>query len=458
MLNPEAIFFLLAFAAIFWVGIFVLTSNPFNQLSRVGAGLLFVLSLFLLSGVFIFTANDLAEFRTIFRLNAFTIYLPAALWFHSSVLMLKKNEQMKWRFLIWVGYFIAIASSLLELVSDLVINYDKVIYPVSRFKFIYDKGPLFFPAVGFVVVYFLLTSKNLWDLYRVSKEKTQEWFKYLFPLATSLFFALGVALIVSTFIFSPVKQVKEAGEMILIFSVALLAINVLINRLFLDGAKANLGKEFFYSSITVAAFLAIYLAALFSFKISPIPRNLILISIFVALILITHSTYDWIMSFVRNIFYKGEVILPRVTDEEVSLALRNFRRPECLEESSLMRLKLVAVGNQKPSIDKLRDLLKEAVSYFKQDEPLRRSRSILRYEILKMISEQVEEGQILWDLGFEEYPLEIAEKGEGQKPRFVIQNPTDYQATSRNAFIALKKEAIHGLAWRISYLEKHFKG
>jgi len=69
----------------------------------------------------------------------------------------------------------------------------------------------------------------------------------------------------------------------------------------------------------------------------------------------------------------------------------------------------------------------------------------------------VDEGQIFWDLGFEEYPLQILEKAEGQKPRLPIERPTDYQATSRNAFISLKKEAIHDLAWRISYLEKHFK-
>jgi hypothetical protein len=312
-------------------------------------------------------------------------------------------------------------------------------------------------AIIFVLIYLTLTGFNLLQNFLKAPAKDKDWLKFIFPVATTALFALGVFLIVLTFFIGPNAMVKEAGETTISISVALLAVNVLLNRLFLDGAKSNIGREFIYSSITVSLIVFAYLFLLSFFGIEVTPRNLAFLSAFILLTLITHSTYDWVMSFVRNLFYSHEVSLPRANDEEVSVALRNLNRPERLESSSLMRLKLVAVGNPKPSLDKLRDLLKGSINYFEQDKPLRRSRSTLKYEILKLISEQVEEGQILWDLGFEEYPLGIAENGDGKKPRFAIASPTDYQAISRNAFIALKKEAIHDLAWRISYLEKHSK-
>ncbi len=455
MLDPAVLAFLFAFAAIFWVGIFVLTSNPYNTLSRVGASLLFCLSLYLLSGAFLFSSHSLGEFRNIFRINAFTIYFPAAIWLQVSVLMLKKSDQKKWKFLVLLGYMLALIFSLLEFKTDLVLNYDKVIYPVSRFKYIYAKGPLFFIAIGFVLSYFFLTSRNLLELYKKAKNGDEGKLKYLFPLVTSLIFATGLILIVSTFVLGPIREVKEAGEMIVSLAIVLLAANVFFNRLFLDGAKTNLGKEFLYSTFTVTVIVLVYLGTLLSFQVKFGIKNLIFLSIFILLVLLTHTTYDWIMSFVRNIF-QGDISFPRVTDEEVNTALRNLQRPERLEASTLMRLKSVASSNPKPSLDKLRDLIKESVEYFKPDDDIR-TKAALKYNILKMISDQVEEGQILWDLGFEEYPLGIAENGNGNKPRFAISSPTDYQATSRNAFITLKKEAIHDLAWRISYLEKHFK-
>jgi hypothetical protein len=39
-------------------------------------------------------------------------------------------------------------------------------------------------------------------------------------------------------------------------------------------------------------------------------------------------------------------------------------------------------------------------------------------------------------------------------PLFKVESMSDYIATSRNAFIALKEESIHDLDWRLSYLEK----
>ena len=75
-----------------------------------------------------------------------------------------------------------------------------------------------------------------------------------------------------------------------------------------------------------------------------------------------------------------------------------------------------------------------------------------------LTQDSAEEGQILWELGFEGYPMKImAGEDSTRKPIFSIESMSDYTATSRNAFIALKKEAIHDLAWRLSYIEKTTK-
>ena len=69
--------------------------------------------------------------------------------------------------------------------------------------------------------------------------------------------------------------------------------------------------------------------------------------------------------------------------------------------------------------------------------------------------DQAEEGQILWELGFGEYPVKIMRReSESRPPFFQAKAISDYPYASRNAFMALRKEALHGVAWRISYLEK----
>ncbi len=456
MFSLTVILFLVVSAFIFWVGIFVLTSNPFNTLSRVGAALLFTSSIFFLTGAFIYSAGSVEETRFIFKSSAFAVYLSAVLWCHVSVLLSDAPAQRKWFGVLVLGYFLGVGLSVLETSTNLVFDYDTLAAPISRFKFIFSKGPLFYPAAVFIVFYASLSSYNLLQLYLGAKDRAKCWFKYTFPLVASVLFTIGFLTLLVPFIFTHSTLIKSIAEVVLGLSILLLAANVFANRLFLDGARSNFGREFVYSTITVFGLSIIYLGLIFIFNLEVSINKILFISIFIFVLLSTHTLYDWIMSFVRNIFYRGEVFIPRVTDEEISLALRNYNKPSRLEQSTLLRLRVVNNDVTSP-VDRLRDLIKESIAYFKLDDSHTRSRASLKYFMLKHIADQVEEGQILWDLGFEEYPLEIAERAEGRKPRFAITSPTDYQATSRNAFINLKKEAIHDLAWRISYLEKHQK-
>jgi len=108
----------------------------------------------------------------------------------------------------------------------------------------------------------------------------------------------------------------------------------------------------------------------------------------------------------------------------------------------------------------LRTEVEECIEYFKptKDES-KRTKTNLKYYLLKMLTyEDAEEGQILWELGFEDYPVAImTRENRARGPIFKVSAPSDYYFTSRNAYLALKKEAIHDIAWRLSYLEKSQK-
>lgn len=448
-----SLLFLFAALSIFWVGIFVFTTNPFNKLSRLGSLLLIVLACFNIVGYLLYSTSSYKDYAVIYRYFGFPLIFIPVIWFHIAVLITKARISKFWVSLIFLGYILGIASYLIDATTFLVFDYNKLIAPVSRSHFIFAPGPLFYLALIHMFVFFSLAFFIFVKRY-FEVRRTPEKLKLLFPFLISLIFMLGFLTIIASSVFITNVYVRETGEDIIALGAILLVINVVLNRLFLEEAKSNLYKEFIYSTITSFSIILTYTVVLIIFHVKAAGLNVVFIPLFLLLLLLTHSIYDWVMSFVRNVF-QGEISLPRVTDEEVGIALRNLRRPDRLEESTLLRLKL-AKESTKPNLDRLKEIVITSIEYFRPEEE-NRTRATLKYNILKLIGNQVEEGQILWDLGFEEYPLEIAEKANRQKPRFAIASPTDYQAISRNAFISLKKEAIHDLAWRISYLEKHHK-
>jgi len=219
-----------------------------------------------------------------------------------------------------------------------------------------------------------------------------------------------------------------------------------------------LDKVFFIKTLVVVVITSIYFAA---FVASGVELNFsvyVLLILTMLLVILTHTLYDWISTFVNDLLYNVKSGLSIVTDEEVNFALKNLNDYEKLENSTLLRLglvdRLMKVKNLTP-IDALREVIGESVEYFNSNES-QRVKKALKYQILKMIAHnEAEEGQILWELGFEEYPVKIlTQENKTRGPLFQITAPSDYSYKSRNAYLALKKEAIHDVVWRISYLEK----
>ena len=297
MFEPNVIVLIILSALIFWVGIFVFTSNPFSTLSRIGSALIFVSSAFLITGAFLFSAGSLEEYRLIFRLSAFTMYMSAILWFHISVLLSGAEVQKKWFGVVTVGYFFGILLSILEPVTNLVFDYENVIAPVSRYKFIFAKGPLFYPAVIFILSYASLATFNLSQLYKNNKNRPESLIKFLFPIVASLSFTVGFLMIVTSFAINENRVFKSIGEAVSVLSVVLLATSVFINRLFLEGWKASLGREFVYSTIAVFIIVALYIVMLLLFQFETKANVILFVSTLIFLLLATHTLYDWLMSF-----------------------------------------------------------------------------------------------------------------------------------------------------------------
>lgn len=175
------------------------------------------------------------------------------------------------------------------------------------------------------------------------------------------------------------------------------------------------------------------------------------------------STKEQISTFWNDLLFNPFKGFSITTDKDTGDSLRNFHSFPELEKSNLLNLTLVKKKSKSlhsVPVDALRKVLEEAIEYFKpENNPSKRIKSNLKYNILRMTAfDQAEEGQILWELGFEEYPVKIMSQARSyREPLFKIQSPSDYTYTSRNAYLALKKEAIHDITWRISYLEKQAK-
>ena len=236
--------------------------------------------------------------------------------------------------------------------------------------------------------------------------------------------------------------------------------------LLIEETKIVFGKTFFYSTIVIAIIIVLYLSIILSAKSQFLSLgSLIVPYILVYLLIATHPAYDWLSTFVRDLVYNVSSGFSLVNDPEVYQVLKNYKNPRLLENVPLLRLNLInqemRKDKAKTPVDGLRNILEESIEYFRpeEDERTRRTKANLKYHLLKMIAfDQAEEGQILWELGFEEYPLRIlSQESRSRPPLFKSISASDYNYISRNAFIALKKEAIHDIAWRISYLEKQAK-
>lgn len=313
-------------------------------------------------------------------------------------------------------------------------------------------GVLLIPAVLLQVLYSLSGSILFF------KKTKNEFIKNLLPSLAGIIMATTATFVaVSFYIVIPTADKWftvgwAASDFLFIYS-------MIRYHLFMPSEKIIFDRGFYYRTLLIVIFVSLYLVILPLSGIKYSFNVLMLLNFLILLVLFTHSFYDWFGTFINDILYNILSGFSVVTDQEVSEVLKNYNNPGKVENCSLLRLSIVKRRIQKDTlpVDALREVVREAIEYFKpENEPNHRIKSNLKYQLLKMIAfDQAEEGQILWELGFMEYPTRIISNEKiGREPLFFTESASDYSYTSRNAYLALKKEVIHDVAWRISYLEK----
>jgi len=454
--NPFSIPTAVVLATTWWFTVYFFSRNPYSNKIRALCLATFLISFYALLGVLQSNLKGSDQhYVLVQRVFIWAIAFPAPAWFYFSVRMLPKDLRSNMKPFVVVGFLSGAVIAFLGAFTNLIYDYSNISLTKSSAIYLIAPGKLIWLLSVQIIFFLFLATFNFFRSALKSKETRKRQGFYTLTAASLVIFFGGVYLTSNVFLGNVTPETP--GEILLLFGLILAIFAIIWYSLDLGMGVMLWGREFVLITIEVlvlyAVFGSVYLFIQFPYSF----KLLLLIIAGLMLIPVTQVGHDWFSSFVRNIVYQKKLAIPKVTDGEVTTALRNYNHPETLEESSFLRLNLLNKMEDEEGLDRitsLKKLLKTAIDYLKPDNVESRNKPNLKYQMLKLISEQAEEGQILWDLGFGEYPLEIAEKLEGDQPRFAINHPTDYQAISRNAFISLKKEAIHDLAWRISYLEK----
>lgn len=431
-----------------WFGIYVVSKNPFSKLYWL------VFALFLGFGLTIFTDSILLQTPNIYeyikwqKITDWPLFLAPIFFYHISLLTKHKFSRAEIMFLI-AGYIGSLVFYIIDIKGGLILKETEIRLHDFRRVDGFEPGILLAPSIIYVCLYVLMGTINY-----ISKIKRNFW-KFFFPgLSGILILFIGTVVIISYYTY--ISWVDNFFSYTIALALIIFAYGIVKYHAFPSSKVFD--KAFLYKTIAIIFIVLIYLTAYFIAKVEVTFPVYVLLILTVFLVLFSHSFYDWFSTFINDLIYNVSSGLSVVNDEEVNQALKDYCRPSRLESSSLLRLELVEKQNKKMPVDALRNLLGEAIDYFKPEtsEKNRRIKPNLKYQILKMIAfDQAEEGQILWELGFDEYPVKIlTQENKTRKPLFNINSPSDYSYISRNAFIALKKEAVHDVAWRISYLEK----
>lgn len=461
-LSSFVIFELVIGLFLWWTAIYLITQNPTNKIAQLSALLMTALSFYFSSDVFFAAIEITKQYYldpVILRSFSWAMYLPPLLICHTSFLLLKGKSSLWRKLALPFAYLLTFALIIIEITTNFIRNYS-FFYSSNFHGNLSEATGHYFYLIGILFIsIMIITAYNFYQTMKLEQKLSNNWYKYFWPFIGNLLaILLGPVVLLSYYGYIPHPIFLPATDFLLM--VLPLTYSIIRYNLFIDEAKIIFGRKFYYSTLAVAVLIGIYSAIIgLTVKFDSI-HSIILPFILIYLLIASHPLYEWVVTLLRDIIYRVPSGHSLITDDEVANAIREYNNPEKLEENTISKLDIVEArikrGEIKTQVDGVRAVVKDAIEYFKPDHEIdRRIKKNLKYQILKMIAfDESEEGQILWELGFDEYPVKIMSNNRGQKPKFEVVSPADYTYTSRNAYLALKKEAIHDVTWRISYLEK----
>lgn len=449
--TPFQIFELFIGLFTFWVGVHQLSQNAKSTLSWL------VFFFFLTFGFIIFTdpivstTPDYKAYVLWQKITDWPLFLMPTLCLHIAVYV--NNLTKKLKPYLFTAYTCSLFLFFADLKGGLVLKESIVRFNDFRRIDSFAPGVLMIPFVIFCVVCFI-TGIYYFNMARKATRNN----KYILPMLGLIIISITAIITGAAYYIniSSVSTIFDTGTIIgpIFFVYFILSYYQLVNN-----ERNIFDKSFIYKTIVLCLVIGYYVTIFLSGRGGMNFLDLIFMTFLVFSIIISHSAYEWLNTFVNDLLYNPDAGFSVVSDEEVGNALKNYTCPEKLEDSSLLRLKIIypKKGDGQVPVDNLKKILSSTVEYFKPEEnENRRTKQNLKYQLLRMlVFDEAEEGQILWELGFEGYPVRIMNQSSLEhKPKFADFGPADYTYTSRNAYLALKKEAIHDVTWRISYLEK----
>jgi hypothetical protein len=440
--------------AIWWLGVYVLSRNVRSSVARLIFAFLLCLSVYFTGDLI---SRGIIDYKTnsqIWRWITSSYIFPIALIFHFSVVTTGSQKDPVNRLLILPAYLVAICYLLISITTDLFINYQALVKYIPGVGYVNARGPLFWTLAIYIGISLLGATRNYVKKQQQSGAAQR---KYKLAILSSLLYLIVGPITVGLYYLPNQLVTVQLTPYLIILPFIPLFISIFFYKLVSDVDSVFSIREFAY--LSGAMFLINLINGLIFLSFAPLlgESARYLVAIFMFITIFTHGFYDWLTTFIRDLLYNAGRGFSLITDQEVTDLVRNFYNPEKLETNSLLKFTAVkSRATDKKLVDSAHHLTREAIGYFQQPDFPRRTKQNLKYQLLKMATlDEAEEGQILWELGFDGYPMKIM-SGESttRKPLFKIESMSDYTATSRNAFIALKKEAIHDLAWRLSYLER----
>ncbi|MDP3992977.1 MAG: hypothetical protein Q8Q05_02065 [bacterium] len=462
MFDPPDIIRILVGAILFWIGVYLVSRNIKSQLAWVLFIFLFSLSWYIVF-VDVITplyANDLGTSILLYQLTNWTYILPIPIVLHLSTLTTKRGALAVNKISLRLIYLVAVILLLLATFTNLVTDNSNILSHSSVYGYFMGRGPLF-PIIAVITAWASILAA--WNYLSALKANPTLINKYKFGLATAgavAYAIIGPFLVYIYYSTSLYDFAVSSTAPLLIAPVVLWIVSIFFFRLVSDIEDLFNLKEFVYLSLAILLICSLnaFVYSQFAYLLGKL--SLVYTAIFLYVTIFTHNFYDWLTTFIRDLLYNAGKGFSLITDADVNDLVRNFHTPEKIEASSIVRFKSVKHRAKNGQlVDAAQQLVRDSIEYFKQSDFPRRNKQNLKYQILKMTTvDGSEEGQILWELGFDGYPMKIMTGEDStRKPLFKIESMSDYTATSRNAFIALKKEAIHDLAWRLSYLERNSK-
>lgn len=454
MLSVDELLLFVFGGAIWWLGVYILSRNVKSNVARLIFIFLLCISVYFIGDFISRNIQDYGINSEIWRWLAWSYILPIALIFHFSVVITQRQKLAINKTLLLLVYSSVVFYFILSLKTDLFVNYAQVVSYIPGVGYINTRGSLFWTLEIFIC---LSLAGTIWNYYKKQEEEKTKEKKYQLAILSSLLYLITGSIIVLLYYFPNQILIVQLTPYLILLPFIPLLISIFAYKLISDLESLFNIKEFVYLSLTILLICSLnaFVFSQFSHLLGKL--SFVYTSIFLYITIFTHSFYDWLATFLRDLLYNAGKGFSLITDVDVNDLVRNFHTPEKIEASSIIRFKYVKnhVENGR-FVDAAQQMIRDAIEYFKQSDFPRRTKQNLKYQIIKMTTlDEAEEGQILWELGFDGYPMKIMSGEDNtRKPLFKIESMSDYTASSRNAFIALKKEAIHDLAWRLSYLER----